>query len=386
MLPNRDRGLPRAIRAAIGNIPVARPRLPPASAILPYLRRIDRAAWYSNHGPLAQELQQRLAEHWGLERGEVVLLSNATNALTLALMASGAAPGARCLMPSWTFAASAGAVLQAGLTPYFMDVGADTWALDPAAVQARAVREGVGAILPVSPFGAPLNLAAWDAVQRSTGIPVVIDGAAAFDTLRVGGPMRLGSCPVAVSMHATKVFGVGEGGALLCRDPAVVDRVRRLTQFGFLGTREAVLPGTNAKLSEYAAAVGLAGLDSWPETRIRWLAATARYRQALPSRCRPSPGFGEGWVSSTLNVLFPTELAAETLRYRGIETLRWWGSGCHAQAAYAGYPSDDLPVTAELAKRVTGVPFSQDLPQRQVEFVCRAIAGCLEAELQPVAA
>ena len=97
-----------------------------------------------------------------------------------------------------------------------------------------AGRHDVGAIMVVAPFGAPVDGPEWERVQADTGIPVIIDAAAAFDTLQERGPMRLGACPMTVSLHATKVFGVGEGGALLCHDRALMDRVRRMAQFGFL--------------------------------------------------------------------------------------------------------------------------------------------------------
>ncbi len=366
----------------LATIPVARPRLPSAARILPYLREIDDAGWYSNHGPLTRRFQAGLAAHWGVLPTEVVLLSNATSALTLALLASGAAPGSRCLMPSWTFAASAGAVRAAGLVPHFVDVRPDTWAPDPAEVRALAGQIGAGAILIVSPFGAPLNLTAWDQVQAATGLPLVIDGAAAFDTLRAGGPMPAGRCPIAVSLHATKVFGIGEGGALICRDAAWLERVRRLANFGFLGTRSAELTGVNAKLSEYAAAVGLAGLDTWRDARGRWAAAARCYGQRLRG-CEAAPGFDPGsagdWVSSTLNVLMPrdqaVDLDVETLAQQGISTLRWWGPGCHGQPAYRDCPRQPLPVTEDLAQRCTGLPFWQDLASDEIGRVCSALAG-----------
>ncbi len=358
-------------------LPVARPRLPPARDILPYLRKIDLAAWYSNHGPLARALQSRLAGYWGLPDGAVTLLSNATAALTLTLIASGARPGSRCLMPSWTFIASAGAVHAAGLVPHFVDVRPDTWAPDPAEVQALAERYDVGAILVVSPFGAPLDTQAWDKVQEATGLPVIIDAAAAFDTLRDGGPMTVGTCATVVSLHATKVFGVGEGGALLSRDPALLERVRRLAQFGFLGTREATTPGINAKLSEYAAAVGLAGLDSWADTRTRWSITTGCYvpRLRLVPGVKLSPGFGNRFVSSTATILWPTHHTAPlpALAAHGIASLRWWGDGCHAQPAYAHCPAEPLPVTEQLAARAVGLPFWQDLTPMQIDSVCIAL-------------
>ena len=378
------------VPAPVAMIPVARPRLPSAARILPYLREIDVAGWYSNHGPLSRRFQAGLATHWGVQAAEVALLSNATAALTLALLAGGAVPGGRCLMPSWTFAASAGAVRAAGLVPHFVDVRADTWAPDPAEVQALAGQPGVSAILIVSPFGAPLDLPAWDRVQAATGIPVVIDGAAAFDTLRAGGPMAVGRCPVIVSLHATKVFGIGEGGALICRDPALLERVRRLANFGFLGARAAELPGVNAKLSEYSAAVGLAGLDTWQDARSRWAAAARCYAQRLRG-CEAAPafspgfssgpgsGFGAGWVSSTLTVLASpgqsADLQAEVLGELGISTLRWWGPGCHGQPAYQGCPRQPLPVTEDLAHRCIGLPFWQDLDGAEIGRVCAALAG-----------
>ncbi|HYZ63855.1 MAG TPA: DegT/DnrJ/EryC1/StrS family aminotransferase [Acetobacteraceae bacterium] len=356
-------------------IPVARPRLPSAGAIVPYLRQIDANAWYSNHGPLAQEFQTRLASHFGLAAPELALVANATSGLTLALLASGARPGSHCLMPSWTFVASAAAVAAAGLTPHFVDVCPGTWAPDPAEIRHLAARHDIGAILVVSPFGAPIDLASWDAVKDATGLPVVIDGAAAFDTLRADGPMPVGACPVAISLHATKVFGIGEGGAVLCRDAAFTQRVRRLAQFGFAGTREAQLRGVNAKISEYAAAVGLAGLDTWPETRARWDGIMRSYVTMLPEEVALAPSFGLDWVSSTLTVLWPSDRPslAEELADRGIATLSWWGPGCHAQPAYRDCPAQALPVTDIYARRAVGLPFWQDLSEGQIASVCSSV-------------
>src|SRR5947209_2155589 len=225
-----------------------RPHPAPALAIEPYLGQIDANAWYSNHGPLATALQSRLAGHWGVAGTEVALVANATAGLTLALQASGAPPGSTCLLPSWTFVASAGAVTAAGLQPHFVDVCAGTWAPDPSELRLLARRHHPGAILLVAPFGAPIELAAWDRLHAETGIPVVVDAAAAFDTMRHGGPMPPGACPVVVSLHATKVFGIGEGGAVIARDPDLMRRIRALSQFGFAGSRAAQLPGVNAKI------------------------------------------------------------------------------------------------------------------------------------------
>ncbi|HEY8611634.1 MAG TPA: aminotransferase class I/II-fold pyridoxal phosphate-dependent enzyme [Roseomonas sp.] len=375
---------------AAPTMPVARPRLPDACAILPYLQEIDANHWYANHGQLWLRLQSRLAAHWGVAPENVALTANATLALALALRASNVAPGRKCLMPAWTFVATAGAAREAGLVPHFADVDPATWALDPDAVEARSDLGMIGAILVVAPFGRPLDMARWDALSARTGIPVIIDAAAAFDALRAGGSMAVGDSPVIVSLHATKAFGIGEGGAVLSRDAAWMERLRRLSNFGFLGSRDAVLAGTNAKMSEYAAAIGLAALDAWPETRAGWLAITQHYAEALAGdpRLIPSPGFGGDWVSATLSVLWPRDRLdgiADLARER-IGTLRWWGEGCHRHPAYADCPRDPLPVTDSIARRAIGLPFWRDMTASQVDYVCgvaRRAAGQGAIPLRP---
>ncbi len=370
-------------------MPVARPRLPEARAILPYLQEIDANHWYANHGLLWLRLQSRLAAHFGVAPEAVALTANATLGLALALRASLVAPGRKCLMPAWTFVATAGAAREAGLVPHFADVDSTTWALDPDAVEARPDLGEIGAILVVAPFGRPLDTARWDALSERTGIPVIIDAAAAFDALRAGGPMPVGRCPVIVSLHATKAFGIGEGGVVLSQDPEWMERLRRLSSFGFLGSREAVLAGTNAKMSEYAAAIGLAALDAWPETRAGWLSLTRHYADALAEDARlpPSPGFGEDWVSATLSVLWPADRldGVAALEREGISTLRWWGDGCHRHSAYADCPRDPLPATDSIARRAIGLPFWRDMTATQVDYICdvaRRVAGPVSVPLR----
>lgn len=314
-----------------------------------------------------------------MDYDHVALVTSATTGITLALKAHGVRPGSHCLMPSWTFTASAAAVMAAHLQPHFVDVRADTWCPDPTEVETLARSPEIGAILIIVPFGAPLDLAIWDAIAARTGRPVIIDAAAAFDTLRADGPMPVGQCTVVVSLHATKVFGVGEGGAVLSRDPALAEHIRALARFGFSGSRSAQHPGINAKISEYTAAVGLAGLDLWPETRRAWQSVTNLYRTHLPSTLGLPPTFGEGWVSSTLTALWPgnAQTLAKDLAAQGIGTVSWWGTGCHTQPAYAASPQEALPLTEEYGRCAIGLPFWQGMGAGQVARVCTALQNLL---------
>ena len=137
---------------AEARIAVARPRLPAAGAILPYLQQMDEARWYSNFGPLLMAFEQRLADRFA-GGAHVTSMVNATQGLTLALRAMGAARGDLCAVPSWTFVATAHAVAEAGLTPWFVDVDPDTWMLDPASLKGMLGQAPgrVAAAVPVPP-------------------------------------------------------------------------------------------------------------------------------------------------------------------------------------------------------------------------------------------
>jgi dTDP-4-amino-4,6-dideoxygalactose transaminase len=357
-------------------IPVMKPLLPPADSILPYLREIDANRWYSNFGPLAVRFEARLAALFGLDPGQLLTVSNGTSALTVLLRAMDLEVGTYCIMPSWTFAATAAAAIEAGLTPYFLDIDETSWCLEPDAVIAQLplISGKVSAVITVATFGAPIEAAAWDAFTSKTGIRAVIDAAAAFDTLLQLPSTRLGNTPVMVSLHATKTFGIGEGAMVTSNDTALLQTARQLCNFGFGPEREIVLPGSNSKLSEYSAAVGLAGLDEWPDKRARWGQLTRWYLEAFEQRAELGlkPWLNKHWVSSVCNVYVPSGgldgLIAELSDHQ-IEARRWWVKACHQQPAYSHHPRLSLPVTEQMVRSVLALPFSVDMTQDEVSHV-----------------
>lgn len=368
-----------AAPAALANLPVARPRLPTAEAVFPYLQRIDSARWYSNFGPLLSELEARLAARFPAG-AEVVTVANGTQALTLTLKAMDLPAGGYVAIPAWTFVATAHAVIQAGLRPWFVDVDSDSWMMRPEAIAElpAAVREALVAVIPVCAFGALGDLPAWRAFRDETGVPVVLDAAAAFDALQDA------DLPAVVSLHATKVLGLGEGGFLATRDADLALRVRRLSTFGFHGSRESRIPATNAKLSEYAAAVGLAALDSWAADRLRFALAAQHLRISLINQpdVRFQAGWGSDWVTSVCNVALPegaADAVAAALGAEGVETRRWWGQGCHVSPAFADCGRGDLSRTDRLGGSVLGLPFAIDLSVPEIRRIAEAMGRALAA-------
>jgi dTDP-4-amino-4,6-dideoxygalactose transaminase len=357
-----------------------RPKLPPVDRLARYLKSIDASRVYSNFGPLTHSLEDRLAEHYGLNHGTVATVANATLGLAIALVVQQPPAGSLCAMPAWTFVASAHAAVMAGLVPYFVDVDAKTWALDPNKLfdeMARAPAP-VGAVMPVMPFGSPLDIAAWEAFRSRTGLAVVVDAAAAFDSLVPG------AVPSVVSLHATKVLGTGEGGFVISTDASIRDAVRMRSNFGFLGSRQAQAAAFNAKLSEYQAAVGHAALDEWNQTRAEWNDAANAYRRALGgvNHVRLQQGFGETWISSTclLGFMQPTADQIErSLTDCNTETRRWWGAGAHAHPATASFPRTAVPVTDALARSTLAVPFYRDINAAEISRVAKVVIAAAEA-------
>lgn len=340
---------------------------------MPYLERIDAGRTYSNYGPLTREFTQRLGKLVG--GSNTTLTSNGTTAIELALRLRAKPGGGHCLMPAFTFIASAHAVCNAGLTPFLLETDPTSLMLTPeiAAAALGSVPGPVGAVLVVSAFGAPPDLAAWAAFEARHGIPVVFDAAAAVTSLSA-----IGHQPVCVSLHATKVLGIGEGGAIFCADLDFSQRATAMTGFGFTGSeRVSSLRAGNYRISEYAAAVGLAVMDELPVHMQMLRDLTTAYALRLKGKsARLQEGVGSDWVTMTLNVVVPVDQVDATTRRLDdskVEWRRWWGLGCHRHPAFADVPRSDLRATDALAPRVIGLPFHDELSPADLDRV----AACL---------
>lgn len=365
---------PLPFQSEQSEIAVFRPRLPDTDALIPFLREIDANRWYSNRGPLLERFEAALAHHFAVPAERVVAVANATAGLTLSILASGSpdrGPGGHCIMPSWTHEATAVAVVRAGLQPWLHDVSDHDWQLDPEVVTQSLRDPGkISHVMVTAPFGATVDMSRWAALADRFGVPVTIDAASGFDRLR-GGPVD-----AVVSLHATKVLGIGEGGVVIARDAGQAERIRTLAQLGLSPDRVVMQAGMNAKLSEYGAAVGLAALADWPTRRNALIGLRDSYAARLDARTRVGLWLPEG-ISSTLIARLPSPNGLEVARAladRGIATRRWWHAGCHRQPAFAAVRRQPLPITDRLAASVLGLPFHDGLDQRSVERVVGALA------------
>ena len=360
-------------------IPLLIPDLPTHTRLATYLSRIDANRWYANFGPLVRELETRLAQTFataGTSGAQVVSVANATLGLELALLAHSLPAGSRILVPALTFVASAAFIVRAGHIPVLCDVDSDTWLLTPELSRSLALKSRAAAVMPVSTYGCPQQAEAWDRFADETGIPVVLDAAGAFETQG-----RTGRSCAVFSLHATKTLGAGEGGFIVSTDARLLERMRVLANFGIEPETGLVeQAGTNAKLSEYHAAVALAGLDDWDSIRKRRIDLHHRYIEALSRLCpvarlqkRPPDG-----VYSILPVLLPDSVDSVSigtqLATRGIETRRWYCPTLDRHPAFASFPvAGELRVSALLNERLLAIPFHVFLSDEEIEIVCKEL-------------
>ncbi len=365
-------------------IPFLRPALVSADKYVPLLREIDATGLYSNYGPLNTRFEQRVLAEYFAGRGAVTTVGNATLGLMLAVKAL-ARPGARyALMPSFTFAATPLAAQWCGLMPWFVDIDPQTWCMDELALNAALKKLGddVAVVMPYPAFATCRSLEKYSDLQRA-GIPVVVDAAPSFGTTHDG--MQFGAdFPGAVvfSLHATKAFGIGEGGLVYSANTSLVQQIRQLGNFGFNADRVAEGEGMNAKLPEYSAAIALATLDAFPAQVQARRGLHALYRDALTR----SGLLQRGWQLQTmrgdiavqiLSLLVPQGLTAETVVTRmaadGIEVRRYFSPACHQHPQFSACPRDAMMVTENIARRVINVPFWLGMREPDVDRVVTAL-------------
>ena len=374
-------------------IPLLVPDMPLADELLPWLKRIDATRWYSNFGPLVRELESALIGMFA-ERSDKSLhlttVSNCTAGLELALLALDLKPGSRVLVPALTFVATATAVLRAGHLPVIADVDPHTWLLTPAIARAALAREALDAILPVATFSCPHEIEGWNAFIAETGLPVVIDAAAAF-----GNQWECGRTTLVFSLHATKSLAAGEGGMVVSRDFDLIARIRKLSNFGInLDPHEVTpvgqveMPGINAKMSEYHAAIGLANLAKWPALAASRVELHARYAGRLGEIAGLEPRW-QRVPAQTVRTLMCFRVRSAGLREAievacaasGIETRRWYLPPLNRHFAFAALPvAGSLQEANRLFDGLVGLPFHSRLTATDIDAIVAAIGSAVGPE------
>lgn len=340
-------------------IKVLQPDMPPAAAVLPYLLGMDESRIFVNNGPLLRRLEDQLTQ---ITRSHCTVVSNGTVSMELALRAMSLPSGSNILVPAVTYVATGQAIVNAGHVPVLCDVDPDTWQLTAErAAEIVTYDRTIRAVVPVAAFGLPVPIAGWERFSYDINIPVLIDAAGAILCQETS---VIPEIVVSYSLHATKAVGAGEGGVIATCDLNLLERVASLANFG--------PGGTNAKMSEYHAAVALASLqrlNPWRSDVCRW------YEARLPASVQQQRG-AQLW-----RTLFPVLLAkghdaaavCQEMRKAGIETKQWYRPFLDERAEF-GRRHRPLPVTDMLRARMLGLPFHAFLTEDDVVRVCDTLS------------
>jgi len=355
---------------------VGRPNLGDREALLRHTADIYDRRWLTNNGPLLQELEARIAQRLGVRH--CVAMCNGTIALEIAIRALGLE--GEVIVPSYTFVATAHALHWQAITPVFADIDPATHNLDPDAVR-RMITPRTSGIIGVHLWGRPAPVAALQAIADEHGLQLMFDAAHAFDCShrgrKIGG---FGRCEV-LSFHATKVFNTFEGGAVVTDDDELAEAMRLMRNFGFKGYDNVIHPGTNGKMPEINAAMGLVNLDALQQ----FVAANRRnheaYAQALAGidgvrllryAAADDPNYQYVVVEVDPASGLDRDGVVAALQAENILARKYFWPGCHRMRPYRDLnPHAGLLLqnTEEVAARVVVLPSGPVLPDGAVATI-----------------
>jgi len=340
---------------------------------------LDRR-WLSNNGPLVLDLEQRVAEYLGVKH--CVAMCNGTVALEIAIRALGMT--GEVIVPSYTFIATAHALHWQGITPVFADIDPFTHNLDPEAVR-RMITPRTTGIIGVHLWGRVAPVDALQAIADEHGLQLMFDAAHAFGCSH-GGQLvgSLGRAEV-LSFHATKFFNTFEGGAVVTNDDHLAEKMRLMRNFGFAGLDNVIHPGTNGKMVEVCAAMGLANLDFIDSV----IEANRRNYHAYQQAFSEMPGlslvaFDESERNNFQYVILEVaddcshtrnELIA-ALHAENVLARRYFWPGCHRMKPYRDfYPHAGLVLTntEKVSDRVIVLPTGTTIDAADVGMITTII-------------
>jgi dTDP-4-amino-4,6-dideoxygalactose transaminase len=365
---------------------VGRPNICNREEFMERMGRILDSRWLTNHGPMVQEFEQRVAEYLGVRH--CVAMCNGTIALEIATRALGLT--GEVIVPSWTFVATAHALYWQGITPVFADIDPATHNLDPAAVR-RMITPRTTGIIGVHLWGRAAPVDELQAIADEHGLKLMFDAAHAFGSTWRGKAIgSFGDCAV-FSFHATKAFNTMEGGAVATDDDELAEAMRLMRNFGFKGYDNVVHPGINGKMIEVCAAMGLANLGGFDEVVAINRRNHAAYRKALADL----PGitvldYDPLEQNSHHYVVIEVGEACPATRDRIIEALhaenilarKYFWPGCHKMKPYVDlFPHAGLvlPNTQAVAEQVIVLPSGTSIGIDEISCITKVIAHTASA-------
>lgn len=359
---------------------VGRPNIGSRDQFLKYAGEIFDRGWLTNNGPLVQSFEARVAETHNVKH--CVAMTNGTIALEIAIRALELE--GEVIVPSYTFIATAHALHWQAITPVFADIDPATHNLDPNSVR-RMITPRTTGIIGVHLWGRAAPVEELQEIADQNSLQLIFDAAHAFGVSHRGAMIgNFGACEV-LSFHATKFFNTFEGGAVLTNDEHLAAKMRLMRNFGFSGMDNVVHPGTNGKMTEISAAMGLVNMDSLPNL----VETNLRNHDAYRARLRDVPGirlldFDHNEKNNYQYIVIEVmeECAAtrdeivRSLHAENVVARKYFWPGCHNMKPYSElYPHAGLllPYTIEVAARVIVLPTGAHVTEQAIDQITSVI-------------
>lgn len=365
---------------------VGRPNIGDRAVLHARLDDILDRRWLTNNGRYVQELEQRLAARLGVKH--CIAMCNGTVALEIAIRALDLA--GEVILPSFTFVATAHALQWQQITPVFCDIDPATHNIDPRRVEAL-ITPRTSAIIGVHLWGRPCPIEALEEIARRRGLKLLFDAAHAFGCSAGGRSIGGFGHAEVFSFHATKFFNTFEGGAVATDDDELAARVRLMKNFGFAGFDNVIHVGTNGKMSEVSAAMGLTSLEAMDGFIARNKENHARYSAALSGL--PGLRMVDYDASGSSNYQYVAleldeartgigrDLVMKALQAENVIARRYFYPGCHRMEPYRSFfPNAGLllPETEALCGRILSLPTGTAVGEAEIDAVTRLLRFVLD--------
>lgn len=364
---------------------VGRPNIGSREQLLKRIDDILDSRWLTNDGPQVQEWEKRIADFVGVEH--CIAVCNATIALEILIRALGFA--GEVIVPSFTFVATAHALQWQDITPVFCDIDPRTHTLDPIKVERLITPRSTG-IMGVHLWGRACEIDSLTEIASRHKLKLVFDAAHAFGCSYNGKMIGSFGNAEVFSFHATKFVNSLEGGAVVTADSDLAQKLRLMKNFGFTSYDRVAGLGTNGKLNEISAAVGLTNLESLDE----FIAINRRNYTQYADELASLPGIrllpydaaercNYQYVVLEIDERetgITRDQLMEILHKENILVRRYFYPGCHRMEPYCSlYPNahQSLPETERVAARVLTLPTGQAITQEIISVVCDIIRTAL---------
>lgn len=359
---------------------VGRPNIGDKAEFLKYVDQIFDSKWLSNNGPLVQQLEERIANHHQVKH--CIAMCNGTIALEIAIRALGLS--GEVILPSYTFIATAHALQWQEITPVFADIDPFTHCLDPESVRKMITPKTTG-IIGVHLWGHTAPVDELQQIADEHNLKLMFDAAHAFGCSYKGQMVgNFGEAEV-LSFHATKLFNTFEGGAVLTNNDELAEKMCLMRNFGFAGMDNVIYPGTNGKMIEIAAAMGLVNLDSLDSVIQRNQQNYEAYQQGIQGLTGISLfEFDKAEKNNFQYVVLEVskdcpvsrdEIVA-ALHAENILARKYFWPGCHEMLPYrelnphAGF---FLSNTEIVAGQVVVLPTGMAMSKKSIQLICEVL-------------